>query len=117
MYFSDPELAPVADAMARFAPLTSDGDRPEAELARWCHAAVKGGAQGCVGVAWLGGLGVAAKCWSGQAAPAMVAVIAALRRLGALPDHGLEMLAEIARPVVPGGGHPVGRLQLLEGPW
>lgn len=113
----DPDLAPVADAMARFAPLTSDGDRSEAELARWCHAAVKGGAQGCVGVAWFGGLGVAAKCWSGQAAPAMVAVIAALRRLGVLPDHGFEMLAEIARPVVPGGGHPVGHLQLLEEPW
>ena len=101
--------------MARFASLTSDGDRPEAQLARWCHAAVKGGAQGCVGVAWFGGLGVAAKCWTGQDAPAMVAVIAALRHLGALPDHGAERLADVARPVVLGGGRPVGHLQVLEG--
>jgi L-asparaginase II len=113
---TDPALAPIADAMARFAPLTSDGDRPEAQLARWCHAAVKGGAQGCVGVAWFGGVGVAAKCWTGQDAPAMVAVIAALRHLGALPDHGAEMLAGVARPVVLGGGRPVGYLQVLEGP-
>lgn len=113
----DPALAPVADAMARFAPLTADGERAEVELARWCHAAVKGGAQGCVGVAWFGGLGVAAKCWSGEEAPAVVAAIAALRRLGALPDHGAEMLAGVAEPVVLGGGRPVGRLQVLDGAW
>jgi len=112
---TDPDLAPIAVAMARFAPLTADGDRAEAELARWCHAAVKGGAQGCVGVAWFGGLGVAAKCWTGQGAPAMAAVVAALRRLGALSEHGAEMLVEVAQPVVLGGGRPVGRLQVLEG--
>lgn len=112
---TDPALAPVADAMARLAPLTCDGDRAEAELARWCHATVKGGAQGCVGVAWPGGLGVAAKCWTGEAAPAMAAVAAALRRLGILSEHGWEMLAEVAHPVVAGGGCPVGRLEVLEG--
>ena len=113
---TDPALAPVAEAMARFAPLTADGDRAEAELARWCHAAVKGGAQGCLGVAWFGGLGVAAKCWSGQDAPAMVAVVAVLRRLGILSEYPAAMLAEVARPAVLGGGRPVGHLQVLEGP-
>ncbi len=113
---TDPALAPVAEAMARFAPLTADGDRAEAELARWCHAAVKGGAQGCVGVAWFGGLGVAAKCWSGQDAPALVGIIAALRLLGILPDYPAAMLAEVAQPAVLGGGRPVGHLQVLEGP-
>ena len=113
---TDPDLAPVADAMARFAPLTADGDRAEAELARWCHAAVKGGAQGCIGVAWFGGLGVAAKCWSGQDAPAVVGVIAALHHLGALAAYPLAMLAEVAQPPVLGGGRPVGHLQVWEGP-
>ena len=105
---TDPALAPVADAMARFAAITADGDRAEAELARWCHAAVKAGAQGCIGVAWFGGLGVAAKCWSGQDAPAMVAIVAVLRHLGILPDYPAAMLAEVARPAVLGRGRPVG---------
>jgi L-asparaginase II len=113
---ADPELAPVAQAMARFTPLTSDGDRPEAELARWCPVVVKGGAQGCLGVGWFGGLGVAAKCWTGESAAAMVAVIATLRRLGAIGDHAQAQLAALARPVVLGGGRPVGHLELLQGP-
>ncbi len=110
----DPALAPVADAMSRFAPLTRDGDRPEAEIARWLPAAVKGGAQGCVGVAWRGGLGVAAKCWTGEEAPALAAVTIALRRLGILSEYGGEMLAAVARPVVLGGGAPGGSLAVLE---
>lgn len=112
---TDPALAPVAGAMARFASITSDGDRAEAELARWLPAAVKGGAQGCIGVAWSGGLGVAAKCWTGQGAPAVTAIIAALRLLGILPDYPARMLAQVAEPPVLGGGRPVGRLQVLEG--
>ena len=113
---TDPALAPVADAVARFAAITADGDRAEAELARWCPAAVKAGAQGCIGVAWFGGLGVAAKCWTGVEAAAVVAIVAVLRHLGILPDYPAEMLAAVARPAVLGGGRPVGSLQVLEGP-
>lgn len=111
---TDPSLASVAQAVARFTPLTSDGDRAEAELARWCPAAVKGGAQGCVGVAWLGGVGLAAKCWTGEPAPAAAGVAIALHRLGILSEHGWKMLAGVARPVVTGGGEPVGHLEVLE---
>jgi L-asparaginase II len=111
---TDPALAPVAQAIARFTSLTGDGDRAETELARWCPAAIKGGAQGCVGVAWFGGLGVAAKCWTGDGAPAAAAAAAALRRLGILSEHGWEMLAGVARPAVTGGGRPVGHLEVLE---
>jgi len=111
---TDPALAPVADAMSRFASLTRDGDRPEVELTRWLPAAVKGGAQGCVGVAWRGGLGVAAKCWTGEEAPALAAVTLALHRLGILSEHGRQMLEAVARPEVSGGGRPVGHLEVLE---
>ncbi len=111
---SDGDLAEVARSMSSLAALTSDGDRAEAKLARWSHAAVKGGAEGCLGVAWLGGLGIAAKSWSGVFAPAAVAVIETMRRLGILPDHPYRMLDEVARPVVTGGVEPVGHLQLLE---
>lgn len=112
---TDPQMTPLADAMSRFSSLTADGDRPEVELARWCPGVVKGGAQGCIGVAWFGGLGVGAKCWSGEELPAVVAAISALRQLGALSDYGWEMLSAVARPPVLGGGRPVGHLEVLEG--
>lgn len=112
---TDPEMAPLADAMSRFSALTADGDRAEVELARWCPGVVKGGAQGCIGVAWFGGLGVGAKCWSGEELPAVVAVVSTLRHLGAVSDHGMEMLSAVARPEVLGGGRPVGYLEVLEG--
>ena len=107
----EPDLAPIRTAMARFASLTSDGDRREAELARWFPAAVKGGAQGCLGVAWYGGLGVAAKSWSGDPAPAAVAVVELLRRLAVLPDYQHGRLAAVSRPPVLGGGEVVGVLE------
>jgi L-asparaginase II len=110
----DGDLAEVADAMSRLAALTSDGDRAEAKLACWSQAAVKGGAEACLGVAWFGGLGIAAKCWTGVSAPAAVAVIEVMRRLGVLPDYAYEMLAEVARPVVLGGAEPVGYLLPLQ---
>lgn len=111
---SDPEVRPVAENSARFAALTSDGDRAEAALARWFPAVVKGGAMGCIGAGWLeGDVGLAVKCWSGQSAPAMVGLVAMIDRLGMLADHPRSQLAEIANPIVLGGGRPVGRLEVL----
>jgi L-asparaginase II len=110
-----PELSEVAGAMSRFAALTSDGDSPEALLARWLPAAVKGGAEGCLGVALVGGLGLAAKSWSGQRTPAVVAAVAVLDRLGLLSRHARQMLAPVSLPPVLGGGLPVGRIEVLEG--
>lgn len=109
-----PELRPVAENSARFASLTSDGDRGEAVLARWFPAVVKGGAMGCIGAGWLeGDIGVAVKNWTGQSRPAMVGLIAMLERLGLLSTHPRSRLAAIASPPVLGGGEPVGRLKVL----
>jgi len=108
---TDPDLAPVADAMYRFSSLTSDGELPEAELARWVPGVVKGGARGCVGLAWYGGLGIAAKAWTGEISVAVIGVIEMLRRLGLLPAYQEEALASVARPAVLGGGRPVGALE------
>ena len=110
----DPDLAEVHGAMTRFASLTSDGERREAGLARWFPAAVKGGAQGCLGVAWYGAVGLAAKAWTGDPDAAMVGMVEALRRLSLLDGHPAEGLAELARPPVTGGGVPVGSLQPVE---
>ncbi len=108
---TDPDLAEISATMARLAPLTSDGDRAEAELARWFPGPVKGGAMGCIGAAWSeGGVGFATKCWSGLQQPAMVGLVTLIDRAGILGDHPLAMLEELRRPVVLGGGRAVGRL-------
>ncbi|HSM02211.1 MAG TPA: asparaginase [Acidimicrobiia bacterium] len=111
---TDPELRPIAENSARFASLTSDAERAEAVLSRWFPAAVKGGAMGCIGVAWLdGSIGFAAKCWTGQGAPAMVGLIEMIDRMGMLPSHPRSQLMTIAAPRVLGGGEPVGALEIL----
>jgi L-asparaginase II len=107
---TDPDLAEVADAMYRFSSLTSDGGFPEAELARWVPGPVKGGARGCVGLAWYGGLGIAAKASTGETSVAVIGIIEMLRRLCLLSAYPEEALAQVARPAVLGGGRPVGEL-------
>jgi L-asparaginase II len=112
---TSPGLSQISDAMSRFASLTSDGDSAETQLARWLPAAVKGGAQGALGVASAGGLGIGAKSWSGDRAPALVAVMAVLDHLGLLSSHAREMLAPVSHPPVLGGARPVGHIEVLEG--
>lgn len=112
---TDPHLAEVADAMYRFGSLTSDGDLPGGMLARWAGGPAKGGARGCLGLAWHGGVGIAAKCWSGELAVAAIGVIEMCERLGILSAHPRAMLQGLARPVVLGGGVPVGELAPLAG--
>jgi L-asparaginase II len=113
---ADPDLAEVADAMYRFASLTSDGDLPGAQLARWIPGPAKGGARGCLGLAWYGGIGIAAKCWSGDLAAAAIGIVEMSRRLGILSDHPRAMLEPLARPAVMGGGRRVGTLTPLTDP-
>lgn len=109
---TDPELRPVAESMARFTAMTSDGERSEAEIARWVPGPVKGGAQGCVGAGWLeGGIGFATKCWTGQHAPAVVGLLVLMERVGILSPHQQAMLADQSHPAVLGGGRPVGHLE------
>jgi L-asparaginase II len=111
---SDPRLSEVARAVSRFSALTADGDREETQLARWIPAAVKGGAMGCLGLAHFSGVGIAAKAWTGALPAAVIAVIEMLRRLGLLPAHPEQALAEVARPPVLGGARRVGTTRPLE---
>lgn len=111
----DPGMSRVRSATMRYASLTRDGERPETEIARWFPAVVKGGAMGCLGLAWPeGGIGVAAKCWTGDSAAADVAVLALMDGLGILPAHPRDRLADVMSPPVLGGGHRVGALTVLE---
>ena len=109
---TDPDLRRVAAVVARFASLTSDGERAEAVVARWFPGPVKGGAAGCIGAGWSeGGIGFATKCWSGQHPPAVAGLLALMDRVGILSSHQKAMLDDQARPVVLGGGNPVGHLE------
>jgi L-asparaginase II len=109
-----PDMAEVAEAMYRYSSLTGDGDRGDARLSRWGTATVKIGAMGCIGVAHQSGIGVAAKCWSGDFDVALMAAIAMLRHLGLLSGYPFEALADQASPPVLGGGNPVGAFEVLE---
>lgn len=111
----DPRFARVRTAAMRFPSLLRDGDRPEAEIARWFPGVVKGGAMGCIGIAWPeGGLGFAAKCWTGDGAAAAVAVLALMSDLGILSGYPRERLQAVMSPEVLGGGGLVGHLAVLE---
>ncbi len=113
---SDPRLSEVAQASSRFAALTADGDREEARLARWIPAVVKSGAMGCLGLAHVSGVGIAAKAWTGVLQVAVIGVIEMLRRLRLLPAYPELALAELARPPVFGGELRVGTIRPLENP-
>jgi hypothetical protein len=67
-----------------------------------------------VGLAWHGGLGIAAKAWTGEISVAVMGVIEMLRHLDLLPAYPEEALAAVARPPVLGGGRPVGTLMPVE---
>jgi L-asparaginase II len=72
---------------------------------------VKVGAEGLVCAGILGrGIGVAIRIDDGSARATDPAIVHALRLLGALGEEPLEVLDPFARPLVLGGGRPVGNL-------
>jgi L-asparaginase II len=111
---ADPETRAVVDTAARFTALTADGDRRESEISRWVPAMVKAGAMGCIAALWMeGGVGFAAKAWTGDPAAAAVALVAMMDRSGILSAHQRERLVAVASPPVLGGGSPVGRYEMV----
>ena len=108
---TEPELAAVATAMHRYPYLTAGSDRAEAAIAVTANAAVKGGAKGCLGVAVIGQYGIAAKSTDGLNAPAEIAAIEGLARVGMLTSAMDRALVEQRYPIVYGGGGPVGRYE------
>jgi L-asparaginase II len=112
---SAPDLAEVRGATMRYTALTRDGDRTETLIARWLPTVVKGGAMGCIGVAWVeGDVGIAAKSWTGDGAAAAVAALTVMADLGLVPPHPRAQLAGVFAPEVTGGGAPVGHLAVIE---
>ena len=108
---AEPMLRPVFAAMHRYPALVASNDEEDASIATAVHAAAKGGAEGCLGVALSDGLGLAVKSWDGLGDIAGVGAVAALGLLGRLPAAALEYLDPVARPPVVGGGREVGKTE------
>jgi L-asparaginase II len=106
-----PALRPIFDVMHRYPALVSGNGEGDTAIATALHAAAKGGAQGCIGVAMASGVGVAVKCWDGSHAAAVVGAVAALEAVGAIGETAAHRLRPFARPPVSGGGRPVGALE------
>jgi L-asparaginase II len=108
---TEPSLTEIFTVMHRYPALVSNNGEGDALIATSIHAAAKGGAQGCLGIAISSGLGVAVKAWDGDHAATTVAAVAALAAIGAVGDVALTRLASVAAPAVLGGGRPVGVME------
>jgi len=110
---SDPELAPIANAMTRFGALVADNVRPDGRTAAWWGGPQKVGAEGLFGMT-RNGFTVAAKSHSGRPEVAVAAALVAAQDVGALsPAMRTALTDQIDRPVL-GGGRVVGTMELIE---
>ena len=108
---TEPSLREVFTAMHRYPAIVGANGEGDSTIATAIHAAAKGGAQGCLGIAIEGRLGVAIKSWDGLNRMADIGAIAALDQLGELTATARSTLDGIGRPVVVGGEKPVGHIE------
>lgn len=112
---TDPELTPIAGAMATYGALVADNVRGDGRFAVNWGGPAKIGAEGLFATS-LHGVGIAAKAADGNAAVAVAAVIEAADRLGMLPSGTRAWLDDVRHEPVLGGGVHVGRLELVDAP-
>lgn len=108
---TEPRLAGAFSAMHRYPALVAANGEGDTEIAIATHAAAKGGAAGCVGVAVADRMGIAVKSWDGLGTVANLAAVSALDQMGVLTTTARSRLEEIYRPPVLGGGDPVGSFE------
>ena len=107
----DQALADVFSAIHSYPGLVSGVANADAAISRHLDAAAKRGAMGTMGVAVRQRFGVAVKCWDGSDRVAGVAALAALDELGVVSEVATDRLERYRRPLVDGGGEPVGALE------
>lgn len=110
---SDPELAPMKHAMARFPALVADNTRPDGRTGMWWGGAQKAGAEGLYGLT-RNGVTIAVKAHSGNSSVAVAAALVTADRIGMLTPAMAEALSDELRPRVIGGGETVGHMELIE---
>lgn len=108
---TDPRLAEVFSVMHRYPALVAANGEADASIATALHAAVKGGALACIGIGLASGTGVAVKSWDGVYEAVDVGAVAALEAMGLVPAAASSYLAPVGRPVMFGGGSPVGHME------
>jgi L-asparaginase II len=106
-----PALRQVFVAMHRYPSLVSGSGNGDARIAIATNSAAKRGAEGVLGVAVEGRLGVAVKSWDGLQAVADLGTAAALEAVGVVSGHVAAQLEAVRRPTVHGGGSPVGVME------
>jgi L-asparaginase II len=108
---TEPALEETFRAMHAYPALVSGVGNGDALLATAFHGAAKRGAAGCVGVAIKGQYGLAAKSWDGIGQVADMAAANALAHVIHFVPAATEVLADVLRPPVLGGGEVVGHLE------
>ena len=106
----------LADAIRTFPEMTSGSRRDEARLIRAIPGSVaKAGAESVYAVGLSDGTGIAVKVDDGAARVRPVLMTAALDRIGILDRPGVDadVLREIGRVTILGGGAPVGEIRAL----
>jgi L-asparaginase II len=93
--------------------LVSGVDWADAAITRTLDVVAKRGAEGLLGVAVRNRMGLAVKAWDGAARGAGVGMVAALDQLGLLTPAARRQLETVGRPVVLGGGVPVGHVESM----
>jgi len=108
---TDPRLVEVFSFMHRYPALVSANGETDACIATAVNAAAKGGALACMGIGLAWGVGVAVKSWDGVYEAADIGAVAALEAMGLVPAAASSYLAPVGRPVMFGGGSPVGHME------
>lgn len=110
---SDPELAPMANAMTRFGALVADNVRPDGRTGLWWGGPQKVGAEGLFAMT-RGGASIAAKAHSGRPEVAVAAALITADKIGILPPAMADALRDQIQPPVVGGDRIVGQMELIE---
>lgn len=108
---AESRLAGAFESMHRYPSLVGANGAGDTEIAIAIHAAAKGGAAGCVGVAVDGRFGIAVKSWDGLGSVANIAAVSALGQIGVLTPTAAAALDPIVRPPVLGGEERVGSFE------
>jgi len=104
-------FAEIFTAMHRYPALVAANGEGDTEIAIATNSVAKGGAAGCLGVAVEGRIGIAVKSWDGLGQVANIGGVSVLAQLGVLNPTAADALESVLRPVILGGGRPVGRVE------
>lgn len=108
---TEERLAEVFSMMHRYPALVAANGEADTSIATALNAAAKGGALASIGIGLASGTGIAVKSWDGVHEAAAVGAVAALDAIGVVAPTASTYVEHIRRPVMFGGGKPVGHME------